>query len=113
MRQVLRDQHVSDVLTVGSKITASAPEVACARALGAGPARAIHDLQIDISAELDHLPEPRRGPSSEHPFKAAMGVPTQLGGVKIDEADSLAMHLDRVTVDHVNIFGDQPVARGN
>jgi hypothetical protein len=59
MRQVLSDQHIANVVPVDSQITAGAPEVACARAFGTGPARAIHNLQIDVSAELDHLPEPR------------------------------------------------------
>jgi hypothetical protein len=110
MCQVLSDQHVANVLPVDSQITASAPEVACARALGTGPARAIHNLQIDISAELDHLPEPRRGPSGEHAFKSAMSVASQLGSVKIDQADSLTVHVDRVTVDHVNISRGQRIA---
>ena len=47
MRQVLSDQHVANVLPVDGQITTGAPEVACARALGTGSARAIHDLQID------------------------------------------------------------------
>ena len=60
MRQVLSDQHVANV----------------------------HDLQIDISAELDRLPEPRGGPGCQHPLKAAVSTAPKLGGVKIDEADS-------------------------
>jgi hypothetical protein len=82
MRQVLSNQHVADVLPVDSEITACASEIACARAPGAGPARAIHNLQIDIGAESDHLSEPRPGPSGEHAFKAAMSVASQnrLGG---------------------------------
>jgi hypothetical protein len=33
------------------------------------------DLQIDISAQLDHLPEPRCGPGRQHRLKAAsMGI---------------------------------------
>jgi hypothetical protein len=44
----------------------------------------------------------RCGDSRQHALKAAMGVGADLGGVKVNEADFLALEIDRVAVDDVN-----------
>jgi hypothetical protein len=41
-----------------------------------------------------------------------MSVASRLWSVKIDQADSLTMHVDSVTVDHVNVCRNHRVAGG-
>src|SRR5258708_117751 len=98
MRQVLGDQRVTDVLAIYRQISAGPPVVAGLRSLGARPARAYDDLQVDVLAQLDHLPQAGCSARSEHSLEAAVGVLSELRRVEADKANAFAERLDRVAV---------------
>jgi hypothetical protein len=51
MSQVLRDEHITDILAVDRKIAAGPPVIAGHRPGSDRPARAIDDLQVDVVAQ--------------------------------------------------------------